>query len=101
MELNKRQIIQLQFWKCFQEIEKPTFVQFIVNQPRINWFLFLVLIFFYLFSYYYYGYNGIQTGIVVGGIIVLVALYLRFRRDWVLSRYCLDWDKITKLLENE
>ncbi|MGB1799565.1 MAG: hypothetical protein ACPHLK_01905 [Gammaproteobacteria bacterium] len=99
--LNKRRIIQLKFWKTFQETEKPTLWQFIINQPRSAKAALLILISYYFLTTYFLGYSSMQTGMVITLFLVIFALYFKFRTDWILSKECLDWGKIDELLERE
>ena len=97
MIINKRHKFILRFWSKFKNIDNPSPKEFFQNQPKIYSITLSCLGLIYALYYYFCGLNGFLTGMVVALVAQQIGLYIKFKRDWPLSKRCLDWDKVETL----
>jgi hypothetical protein len=97
MNLTKRQKMQLEFWKKFHGVKKPTVLAFLRAQRPLWWFAVAVLLVSFVAYEIMYGNPELVVGFMIATLVYGVGMYFRFRLDWSLVDHCLDWEKIGRV----
>jgi len=97
MDISNRHKNILNFWLTFIDIDRLNIVNYLKNQPKLYYVVFFSLIAAFIVESILNGVDEFFAAMLVTLILQQIGIFIRFHRDWSLSREFSNWDNIDEV----